>query len=255
MRWIFTIALILLIAACQPAATNEQQPNIVRWDHNPQNIIFRADIVGGESDFQARNDIPNCTIYGDNRVVWSNELGPSTVQVLEDRLPDAAINAFAQYLAVNERVYTYEARLKEIQAQADVNPVVETIVINVNDLPHTADSFGGWDGDWFPRVLAGCKNLSQAPVLVAPSSGWLSAQRVSFSMQPPVATWNAKQMGISLNSATGAPQWISGDAASSLWNTIHSLPSNLIFEDGSDYFEVALQVPGVTRDAPPAPSR
>ncbi|MEO8395676.1 MAG: hypothetical protein ABI700_21960, partial [Chloroflexota bacterium] len=187
MRWIFTLALIALITACQPV-TQAVEPNIVRWDHNPQTIIFRADVVGGESDFQARNDLPNCTLYGDNRVVWVNELGPSQVQVLEDRLPDPTINAFVQYLAVDERLYTFEARLKEIQAQADVNPVVETVSINVNDLPHTADSFGGWDGDWFPRVLAACKQLSQTPVLVAPSAGWVSARSVPFSMQPPIAT-------------------------------------------------------------------
>ena len=61
-------------------------------------------------------------------------------------------------------------------------------------------------------------------------------------------------MGVSLASvAAGAPQWISGSAASALWNTLHSLPSNLIFEEGDSYYQVALQVPGITRDAPPAP--
>src|SRR4051812_22850635 len=124
MRWIFTLALVLLIAACRPATPNDVALNIVSWDRSPQTIVFRADVVGGESDFQTRNDIPNCTIYGDNRVVWVNELGASDIQVLEDRLPDSAINAFAQYLAGKERLYTFEARLREIQAQADVNPVV-----------------------------------------------------------------------------------------------------------------------------------
>src|SRR5690349_3352293 len=132
MRLIFTLALLALIAACGPAP-NTTEPNIVRWDRSPQNIVFRAEVVGGESDFQTRNDLPNCTIYGDNHIVWVNELGPSQVQVLEDRLPDGVINSFVQYLAVNERLYTFEARLKEIQAQADVNPVVETVSINVND--------------------------------------------------------------------------------------------------------------------------
>src|SRR5436309_12025193 len=126
MRWIFILVLVLLITACRPD-NNDVQLNIVHWDHNPQTIVFRADIVGGESDFQARNDVTNCTIYGDNRIVWTNTLGPSEIQVLEDRLPDVGINAFSQYLAVKERIYTYQARLKEIQAQADVNPVVETV--------------------------------------------------------------------------------------------------------------------------------
>src|SRR5215216_2647266 len=115
MRWIFALALFLLIAACRPVSPTEVQSNLVSWDRSPQTIIFRADVVGGESDFQARNNIPNCTIYGDNHVVWVNELGASEIQVLEDRLPDAAINAYAQYLAGKERLYTFEARLKEIQ--------------------------------------------------------------------------------------------------------------------------------------------
>ena len=39
--------------------------------------MFRAEVVGGdrEGTFLARNDIPLCTIYGDNRIVWLNELG------------------------------------------------------------------------------------------------------------------------------------------------------------------------------------
>ena len=85
MRWIF--ALVFVIAACQPTTTQSTPDSgLVTWDRTPQTIIFRADILGGESDFVARNAVPNCTIYGDNRVVWVNELGPFQVQVLEDRL-------------------------------------------------------------------------------------------------------------------------------------------------------------------------
>ena len=67
-----------------------------------------------------------------------------------------------------------------------------------------------------------------------------------------MTAWDAAALGLSLSSvADGGPHWIDGAAASTLWNTLHSLPDNVIFEDGSAYFEVALQVPGVTRDAPP----
>ena len=253
MRWMF--ALVLLIAACRPAIQSTPNPNIVLWDRSPQTIVFRADIVGGESDFVARNAVPNCTIYGDNRIVWVNELGPFQIQVLEDRLSDQTISAFAQHLAVDERIYTYQAHLADIQTQDGVNPVAETVTINVDNVLHQADSFGGWDADWFPRVLSACKSLSQTPVLVAPSSGWLSAQSVPFSTQPPIVTWDATTMGISLSSAAdGATHWVSGAGAAALFTTLHSLPSNMIFEDGNAYYEVALQVPGLTRAAPPAPS-
>ena len=259
MRWMFALVLVAgvgMVAGCRPAPTNNRiDPNIVQWDHSPTTIVFRADVIGGESDFRARNAIPNCTIYGDDRVVWVNELGPFQVQVLEDRLPDAQISAYAQYLAANERIYTYDAHLSDVETQSAVSPVAETVTINVNNTQHQADSFSGWDSNWFPTVLAACKGLSKAPVLVAPSSGWLSAEKVDFSMSLPLATWDEKAMGLSLDAVTGgSPRWMSGNSASQLWNTLHSLPSNLIFQDGTDYYAVALQVPGITRDAPAAPS-
>ena len=250
LRW--TLLLTLLLAACRPAPATVTPTTLVGWNRSPQAVVFRAEIVGGESDFRARSAIPNCTIYGDNRVVWINELGPFQLQVLEDRLTDSAIDQFVQYLAAQERIYTFGARLDAIRAQADVNPVVERVTLTVNEVEHQADSFGGWDADWFPRVLKACKDLSAAPVLVAPTSGWVYARSVPFSMAPPVTAWDAAALGLSLSSvADGGPHWIDGAAASTLWNTLHSLPDNVIFEDGSAYFEVALQVPGVTRDAPP----
>lgn len=254
LRW--TLILTLMLAACRPAAPATVVPTtLVNWNRSPQAVVFRAEIVGGQSDFIARSVVPNCTIYGDNRVVWINELGAFQIQVLEDRLSDSVIDTFVQYLAAQERIYTFEARLQDIQTQASVSPVVERVTLEVNDVLHQADSFSGWDVEWFPRVLRACKGLSGAPVLVAPSSGWLWAQSIPFSITPPVTTWNAAAMGLSLASATdSAPHWISGAAASTLWNTLHSLPDNVIFEDGTNYYEVALQVPGVTRDAPPPPS-
>ncbi len=250
MRWIF--ALVLLIAACQPTPSKD---DIVTWDRSPTTILFRADIVGGESDFRARNAVPNCTIYGDNHLVWVNELGPFQIQVLEDRLPDGAISAFVQFLVVNRRVYTYDAHLSDVETQTADTPVVETITLNVNGMEHHGDSLSGWTADWFPNVLNACKSLGTTPILVEPSSGWVTAQSVPFSMQPPVSTWDAQTMGLSLATvADGAPHWITGTAASTLWNMLHSLPSNLIFEDGDNYYEVALQVPGITRDSPPAPA-
>ncbi len=258
MRWIVALSWLLLLAACSPTPASDQTANatpsdVVFWERDAQTVIFRADVIGGESDFRARNAVPNCTIYGDNRMVWVNELGPFKIEVREDRLPDGAISAFVQYLTVNERIYTYDARLPQVEQQSDVNPVVETVLINVNGVEHHGDSLGGWDRDWFPRVLNACKSLSLTPVLVAPSSGWLSAREIPFSMQPPLVMWDPAQMGVSLASAPpDAPQWISGENAASLWQTLHSLPANMIFEEGDQYYEVALQVPGITRDSPPA---
>ncbi len=260
MRQVLSLIVVLvLVAACRPSSQNIEgsfnpDPNLVQWDHSPQAVVFRADVIGGDDDFHARNAIPNCTIYGDNRVVWVNELGPFHIQVLEDRLTDPTISAFIQHLTVDERIYTYDSHLSDLQTETSVNPVVETLKVNVNGLGHSGDSLGGWDSSYFPRIVDACQSLSKSPVLVAPSSGWLVAQSVPFSIAPPIVDWDKDASGLSLAAlADGSPHWISGAAASQLWDTLHSLPSNLIFDEGDSYYEVALQVPGITRDAPPAP--
>jgi hypothetical protein len=246
MRWIFALALLLLASCSYPAPTPTPS-TLVQWDRSPQAITFRADVVGGESEIGARNAIPNCTIYGDNRVVWSNPLSPFEIQVLEDRLSDKVIDDFVQYLTVDERIYTFDGH------DTDGTTPVENVWITVSGATHHADSISGWGADWYPRVRDACKNLSKAPVLVAPSSGWLSAQPVEFNPQFPLSTWNGALVGQSLSDiAGGKSRWISGEGASWVWNTLHSLPTNLIFDDAGSYFQVALQVPGVNHDAPPA---
>ena len=79
MRRTFTmIALLLILAACEgggddnngdPFASN----SIIQWDRSPQTVVFRTEVAGGDDadSFLIKNEIPLCSIYGDNRVVWT----------------------------------------------------------------------------------------------------------------------------------------------------------------------------------------
>lgn len=249
MRWtsVAPLMLALLLAACSYPAPTPTPSTLAQWDRSPQAITFRADVVGGEGEIGARNAIPDCTIYGDNRVVWTNPLSSFEIQVLEDRLSDTVVDDFVQYLTVDERIYTFGGH------DTDGTQPVENVWITVSGSTHHADAISGWGAAWYPRVRDACKHLSNAPVLVAPTSGWLSAQAVEFNPQSPVSRWNGALIGLSLaDIGAGEPRWISGEGAAWLWGTLHSLPTSLIFDDAGSYFQVALQVPGVTRDAPPA---
>ncbi|MFN8447052.1 MAG: hypothetical protein U0521_00260 [Anaerolineae bacterium] len=50
-------------------------------------------------------------------------------------------------------------------------------------------------------------------------------------------------------------RWISGAGGTPASSGTCSIrcPPGTIFQDGDSYYQVALQVPGITRDAPPAP--
>lgn len=258
MRLTLLMLLIALLAACQSTATDSTSPpaDLVVWERDPENIVFRADIVGGETELRARSRVPNCTIYGDNRIVYINELPNQEVQVLEDRATDASIAQFIQTLAFDELIYSFEAGLPTVQAeQPGANPVTEMLYINVNGLAHTADSLGGWDSRIFGDTLAHCKALSGAPVLVLPTAGWVSAREIPADTNAPLVNWN-ESFGVSLSeiaAQNGERVWHSGELITWLWETMRRVSSNTLYFENDRYYEVALEVPRVTRSSPPAP--
>jgi hypothetical protein len=250
--WAAVLTLIGL-AACRPASN----PNMVVWERSPETVVFRADVVGGEQDeVQALNEVPRCTIYGDNLVVWVNELGMFERQVLVDRVPDAAIARFVEYLAVAERIYTYNQPV--ITQEADAQPVIETITLFVNGVEHRATSLSGWDQHWFQRVVNACANISQTPVLYEPEGGWLRAVESEYNINAPTSAWLPSETGLRLSDAAAEPLWIEGENARAIWRLLHTSPPNLLVVEldgaGARYFRLVLQVPGITRAAPPRPS-
>jgi len=259
--------LIFVMAACQPTVTPTPAPldirpqdGLIQWQRNPNQVLFRIEIIGGEDPFLGQGVIPDCTIYGNNHVVWKNDLEANNSEILEDLLTDEGIVNFVNYLTIRERIYTYRELLPEMQARYEVVPVVEHVRIAVNDVVHKADNLSGWDPLWYDRVTTACKTLSQAPVLVLPTSAWLTTREVEFDTRYPLVIWsampNADAAGqpIRLSAAVDSPTWVSGLAISELWKTVRRLPNDTLYQEDDRFYNIVLQVPGITRDSPSAPA-
>ncbi len=250
--WAAILALIGL-AACRPAPN----PNVVTWERSPETVIFRAEVIGGEQDtVQALNEVPRCTILGDNLVVWVNYLDGFERQVLVDRVSDAAIARFVEYLVVTERIYTYDQPV--MTPEPDSQPVIEVITLFVNGVQHRATSFNGWDQNWFQRVVSACANISQTPVLYEPEGGWLRALETLYDINSPTLAWRPSETGLRLSDAVEEPLWIDGENVRTIWRLLNTSPPNLLVVElegaSARYFRLVLQVPGITRAAPPPPS-
>ncbi len=259
-RLLMSLAVLLVTAtACGSSnpANNApvSQSNPIEWDRNPKTIVFRADVSGGNTDpFFALSEVPPCTVYGDNHVVWVNELEVNNVQVLEDRVSDDRIREFVNYVALTKQLYSYTAKADTIPL-SETKPVVETLTLFVNSVNHKTDAFGGWDYQYYQEVVLNCTQISTAPVLYAPSAAWLSARVVPFDADSPRQPWDATANNLSLKdlAASGQPRWIADRNVGVFWNMFLTSPKNIQFiEDGVEY-NVAIQVPNITRDAPPAP--
>lgn len=252
--------LSIVLAACNngtPAGDNSaQSDSAIQWDKSPATVVFRAEVRGGqyEGSFLARNEIPPCTVYGDNRVVWTTEVGGGATQVLFDQVTDERIREFVNYLAINEQFYSYESGV-DAQLPSSVSPVVETLTLFVNGDDRRTDALGGWNIDYYERVLASCRNISSEPAIFAPDGGWLSAQNVAYDSGAPLIVWDANAAGLSFGelASTGQPRWITGSLVQVLWETLRQSAYDVRFDEGDNQYQIALQVPGVTRDAPAAP--
>jgi hypothetical protein len=246
------------LAACgAPAPAATPLPPDQLWDTSPTAVIFRADITGGSLPAHAVfSEVPPCTVYGDGRVVWVNELGPFNTEILFDFVTPQRVEQFINYVALNENFYTLDARATQ-PPDGETAPVVERVTMNVANRSHTADSYGAWDSGWFGRVLAACKTISGAPIRFDPQEAWVRVTETELRPDAPFIFWRPEEHGgVSLAALAGQsePAWLTGPAVITLWQSLRTLPYSIVFGEGERGYHVGLAVPGVTRDAPPAPA-
>lgn len=257
-----TILMITLLTACNgnaggdPLVVQSGSDNQIDWDRNPSTVVFRADVTGGNNDpFLARSELPPCTVYGDNHVVWTNELGPFETQVLEDRLTDDQVRNFVNYVALNEQFYNNAARQDNAPANA-VSPVVETLTLFVNSVNLVTDAFAGWTFDYYQRLLKACKDISVAPAIYQPTGAWVSVQSVPYDPTSPGIFWDGQANNLSLAelAASGERRWITDRNVRVIWDILRTSPPSVQFNENELPYHVALEVPNVTRDAQAAPA-
>lgn len=250
----------LILTACQPS-TQPPTPipmsaavavnnTVIRWVRSPEEVVFRIDVSGGasESTIIGKREVPLCTVYGDNRVVWVNELGAFNIEVLYDRISDELLADFLVWMTVNQRVYTYQT-----PEESEDGAVIESVVINVNGIRHEANGFSGWDEEWFNSTLYACRLLSNSPVLFAPDGAWLTVEPAVSDRQAPSMQWDMFDV-IDLSARANAePVWITGAVMMRLWRLQLTQPSRFQLVQDSENYAIALQVPGITRTSPPAP--
>jgi len=260
-RVLALLGVVLMLTGCAgdaaPQAGGSPGGSVIQWERDPDHIVFRAQVVGGDEEdaFRRRNEIPLCTVFGDNRVVWTNELGGWETQVLIDQVDDIAIQDFISILTIAREFFNYEARA-DVQVPGESEPVVETLTISVNGRTHTSDSFSGWDNDYFLEVVDDCKKISGSPALFEPQGAWLSVNEVPYNPTAPLVNWEGEAAGLSFlamveNDET--QRWITGDNLKVLWELIRTSSPRLLFTEGPATFEIVVEVPGIHPTAPPAP--
>ena len=264
MKRIFSMMVLLFIlAACEGGGDASGESfdanSIITWDRSPQTVVFRTEVVGGDNAdaFLTRNQIPLCTIYGDNRVVWLNDLGDFKTQVLWDKVTDQQIQDFISYITVAQQVFNYDAGA-DLQPPSAVQPVREVITVSVNGRTHQTDSMSSteWPLDYFEGIVGFCKLVSQAPVLFEPTGAWVSVQSIPYDSVRPLQIWDSSVSTLKLHelATRTEPTWVADNNIPVLWNILRTASPQVMFSDTEgSAFEVVLEVPGIHPNAKPAP--
>lgn len=264
MRWFILLMMAVLLAACQPEAATpvveetSSRPDLetlIDWERSASTVVFRAEVVGGAGDeFYMRNEVPYCTVYGDNRVVWTTSGARSDDKVVWDIVSDDVIRRFVENLTIGYGIYGYQTGAELVSAGTAL-PVLERLTLFVNGMVHQTDALGGWDYDYFQEVLTMCRSLSSTPVLYEPQGAWVSAQQIEYNPNVPSTVWDEAQTGLNLSelATSGERQWVDGQNVVNLWEAIRSGGMDIQFETGDGTYLVSVEVPNITKSSPPAP--
>jgi hypothetical protein len=260
MRWL--LLLLLVLVGCQSEAatpivesTRPDLENLIEWDRSPSTVIFRAEVIGGSSgEFYMRNEVPYCTVYGNNDVVWTTSGARSDDKVVWDKVSDDEIRRFVESLTLGFGIYSYKTGTELVSSGTQV-PVLERLTLFVNGVLHQTDALSGWDYAYFQKILTLCRSLSDSPVLYEPRGAWVAAQQIEYNSSVPSSVWNEAETGVSLSqlASSGERKWIEGKSVVALWNAIRSGGMDIQFETDNGTYLVTVEVPNITRSSPPAP--
>lgn len=258
---IVTCCLLMLIAACggnpvpaTPAKTATATIAPIGWDTKPGSILVRFDRQTiGDTPISMMNRIPACTLYGDGYVVWVNLVPPGGEEIFEARLSDSTVRSFLDYMIREQRFFSipdYAARQLPPVGKYEI----DSVTLRINNETRTVRNYGSWPSDEYNTMVDKCTHLTSEPVTYLPSGAWMSVQPIAGSQEPRL-NW-AVTAGFRLGdvAATGKPMWVTGSVLVFLWDTLHRSQGVIQWiEDGKPY-KIGLQVPGVSREAPPAPA-
>ncbi|MBI5958871.1 MAG: hypothetical protein HY866_09065, partial [Chloroflexi bacterium] len=233
---------------------SDGQLGLFDWDRDPDVIVVRLDSQPNqETPAYFLNSIPPCTLWGDGRVVWSTTNATGAEEIIEARVDDdSKIRMFLEDI-INRGFYTWE---DELIPPSTTNPIIESITIALYDEVHTVRRFSYWPQDGFNKIMDLCRALSDVPVSVLPTAGWISAYAVPYDAAGPGWLWPpSAPVTLQELAENGEARWIEGSLATEAWRSARETRgyAQVLEQNGSAY-HIAIVVPGYSRQAPPPPA-
>lgn len=250
---------LLLLTACggdsddnknDGNSSNTDNLGLFEWDRSADTVILRMDDQAAyEPQAYFDNDIPICTLWGDGRLVWVNLLAGRS-EVLESRLTDDQIRSLIETV-IRTGFYDWE---NDIVPPGTDSPILQSLTLSLYESSRTVERYSPWPANGFESLRQTCTNLTETRALVVPTGGWMKAYEVEIDPTAKVIPWpRTAPFTLEELASSGTPRWIESPWAEFVWTNITRELGVVQVREGGKAYLISLQVPGISRDAPPAP--
>jgi len=242
-------ALALAMLACQALSTPGPE---VKWDTSPDKVVIRATFCCGfVPQGYALNYIPDVQVWGDGRIIWVQTSNSGERRVLEGHLTETEMKTLLQRVA-DDGFFGW----KDNYADYTVTDVPSQC-LSVEFASQSKSVCEYYQGapqafhELYAYIASGAGTTGADFV---PAKGYLTAYPQTFSGPAPQPDlhWPADSLGFSLSEAVGG-RWAEGEALELAWRVVNTKLWGGVVQDGEAYYQLTIQVPGVSQNAPPAP--
>lgn len=245
------LAVLLLALALAALACNTVAPPRppLEWDTAADALIIEAYHAGGLAPQNyILNEIPLARVYGDGRIVWVESEGLRR-RIYQGTLTEAELRSLLTQFS-DAGFFGWEPLYGPVNEVRDAGSLV--LAVNLKSgRTQVVEYLEGAPPKFHALLDAVSSGAGVVGVEYTPTTAYLIALPAVGSPQPPSYIWPDAEVGFTLAEAVGG-RYVEGQALALAWDIVNTDYLARVESDGRTY-QLAVQVPGISRVAPPPP--
>jgi hypothetical protein len=222
------------------------------WDQDPETVVISATFCCGfVPQMAVTNYIPEVQIWGDGRIVWVVQEDTGSRTVFKAQLSQDEIKELLEKIAA-AGFFGWEPRYGDFTVTDLADKCLQ---VNLESGATAVCEYH----KGAPQAFHELYNLITAGAgkrgsIYTPEIGYLTVRELGPAVQAgPVDTsldWDAAGLDLPLDKV-GEGLWIKGPALELSWQAVNTRPWLAMVKSGDRLYEIGLQIPGLSREAPP----
>lgn len=238
------------VATPPPADTGSEEVG-VRWNTDPAAVVVSATFCCGfTTPLAPLNYIPDVQVWGDGRIVWVERDDGGRRRVLEGRLAEADLAAALQRV-VDAGFFGWQDRYADNRI-ADAAEQCLAVTLEGRS-KRVCEYFAGAPDAFHALYDFLAAGAGAAGVDYLPETGYLISYPLDTQGRPVAEAdlvWPAESAGLALAEVVDGA-WVEGEALRLAWQAVNANLAGPFVQEGENYYEISLQIPGLSMIAPP----